>query len=408
MVNLKCVLLFTSLLCISAFFTSQERTFLHPGEKSGAVASVASMLRLESKKADHDEKHSHVESVKSLELAMRGFETNRFNRVIRDLVADGYSIKGFYHTSTWQEHWQGIIEEQLEIMDGRRARLSEKVHAPPTMAPRWASLLDVVSSLHVGVSGNQDSFNLIKTAIEKLELRNRAKISMYRYDTIERFSSDKRQSEELAKNPNVTSGEVPTMRALHAYCQAEKQAGRKALVYYLHSKAGCCPKEKNMNAGHWRDMMNAFVIEFPSICLKAMQAGYSTCGPSYQRSHYSGNFWWATCDHVAGLRYLKNPFDAHSAEFFILEPTRNYLLNLQIAENCGYNPFHCGVNHYDFPCPRSRYQGVLLSNIMNQELLPNPTHTLLNKTAVYIKEVCERARSLPMADKRKWLMPLKQ
>jgi hypothetical protein len=66
------------------------------------------------------------------------------------------------------------------------------------------------------------------------------------------------------------------------------------------------------------------------------------------------------------------------------------------------------VNHYDFPCPRSRYQGVLLSDIMNQELLPNPTHTLLNKTAVYIKEVCKRARSLPMADKRKWLMPLKQ
>ena len=64
--------------------------------------------------------------------------------------------------------------------------------------------------------------------------------------------------------------------------------------------------------------MNAFVIEFPSICLRALHSGYSTCGTEYQDAHYSGNFWWAHCDHVADLPPLKNQFDAHSAEFFLL------------------------------------------------------------------------------------------
>ena len=161
-----------------------------------------------------------------------------------------------------------------------------------------------------------------------------------------------------------------------------------------------------MPAGHWRDLMNAFTIEFPSICLRALLAGYSTCGSEYQDAHYSGNFWWARCDHVARLKPLRNPFDAHAAEFFVLKSSPDYGTMLKLAENCGYNPFHCGVNHYDFQCPRTLYAPTVLRAVIgaDAELPHNPTHSLPNRTAAFIRERCAVARRLPARDKARWLV----
>ena len=36
----------------------------------------------------------------------------------------------------------------------------------------------------------------------------------------------------------------------------------------------------------------------------------STCGMEYQERHFSGNFYWASCDHIASLPQLNNRFDA--------------------------------------------------------------------------------------------------
>ena len=148
--------------------------------------------------------------------------------------------------------------------------------------------------------------------------------------------------------------------------------------------------------------MNTWVVEFPSVCLRALQAGYSTCGPAYQDTHYSGNFWWARCDHVAELSPLRNRFDAHSAEWFLLRPSIDHGTNVRLAENCGYNPFHCRVNHYDLPCPRSRYRPALLASLQTPELAPNPTADFANKSLAFVGESCGLARSFPRAQKQQW------
>ena len=54
--------------------------------------------------------------------------------------------------------------------------------------------------------------------------------------------------------------------------------------------------------------MNAFNIEFPSICLRALLKGYNTCGVENQDAHYSGNFWWADCEHIASLSKPHNRY----------------------------------------------------------------------------------------------------
>jgi len=396
------------------FFTSEEKTFLERKVSSAKKPFSAADLLLGNENkvpANKAPISTHSENTRMLELSMRGYEATRFNEVANRLKNKGYSVKGFYHTSSWQEHWQGVIEEQLEIMDGRRARLTEKVQRhghSHSGVPHWASLLDIATDLHMSVAGVEEDFEKISKAVRNLDLRNGDKISMHRYDTIERFSSKEAQTAAIAKHPDVSSGEYPTIRALSQHCKAERDAGRKAMVYYVHNKGGCCTKATNNPVGNWRDMMNAFVLEFPSICMRALEAGYSTCGPAYQTGHYSGNFWWADCEHVADLSIPHDRFAAHDAEYYILTVTRDYGHDCDMAENCGYNPFHCKVNHYDFLCPRSRYQGVILNNLLNDELPPNPTHTYNNNTLAFVQHQCSRLRALPSNKKKDWHRDVKR
>ena len=100
--------------------------------------------------------------------------------------------------------------------------------------------------------------------------------------------------------PPATEGEYHTLQALHSYCKKAVREQRKTLVFYFHTKS--------MGDGHqlrapscWRDLMNAFTIQFPSICIRALLDGYSTCGPLLAPAIYAGNFWWANCVHVAAL-----------------------------------------------------------------------------------------------------------
>ena len=45
---------------------------------------------------------------------------------------------------------------------------------------------------------------------------------------------------------------------------------------------------KNKSVASWREVMNTFNIEFPSICMRALNDGYSTCGMEYQEALYAG------------------------------------------------------------------------------------------------------------------------
>jgi hypothetical protein len=49
---------------------------------------------------------------------------------------------------------------------------------------------------------------------------------------------------------------------------------------------------------------------FPLPSSPSSLLSLSTCGMEYQDAHYSGNFYWAHCDHIASLPRLHNRFDA--------------------------------------------------------------------------------------------------
>jgi hypothetical protein len=47
------------------------------------------------------------------ERRLKILERRNFKEVVSALKQQGVHVKGFYHTSSWQRHWKGVIEEQL-------------------------------------------------------------------------------------------------------------------------------------------------------------------------------------------------------------------------------------------------------------------------------------------------------
>jgi hypothetical protein len=99
----------------------------------------------------------------------------------------------------------------------------------------------------------------------------------------------------------------------------QKESEKKMFVYYFHNKGvshyknddwvqNCVPnftESGYCHVIHWRKYMESFLLERPTLCLRAMlYHGALTCGVNlrwYYRWHYSGNFWAASCDYIATL-----------------------------------------------------------------------------------------------------------
>jgi len=341
----------------------------------------------------------------------RRLEKQRWQEAVRSARRQGYKIKGFYHTSSWREYWKNIIEEQLFLMDGRRPLHGDhelvfndtSPNAPlPQLAwgdPHWASLLSVIDELMINVVGpNVQSLEMIQSQVANLTLtpRNRAKIAFHFNKTIERMSHSRmsKANQEVVENSPeyLSEAEVSTVTMLQDYCRAETAAGRKAFVFYVHNKGACCwPRvskaRDQLAVASWRDVMNTFNLEFPSICLRALLAGYSTCGYGSQMAHYTGNFWWADCGHVAALPALWNKFDAYAVEYFVMNVSKvggdNYFM-----ENCAYEAHHCSGDHYHDPCYRNTYMNKIQSFTTHAALPPLPTATINLTTN---KDWCRKA-----------------
>ena len=103
--------------------------------------------------------------------------------------------------------------------------------------------------------------------------------------------------------------------------------------------------------------MNAFNIEFPSICLRAIgKLHYATCGVEYQEEHYSGNFWWTDCAHLSQLPPLQGRFNWMEPEFWAVRVHEDAYQMLAFARHCAYQAFTSNVSSlYDEQLHREKY-----------------------------------------------------
>jgi hypothetical protein len=191
---------------------------------------------------------SNSDSVEKM-LLYREFEL--FKQVSAEAKAKGASIRGFYHTSTWQPKWATVILEQLRLLDGQRQVLStEQTITDTTKASpiyhwdtmqHWASLLDASDGLFLNVAGpSKDDALKVKQLVDRAGLKHRNKITINFNKTVDRDAFNSATPEgrkNLFAQSELSSGEHATIDALHNYCEAKVAQGDKnAIVYYLHSK----------------------------------------------------------------------------------------------------------------------------------------------------------------------------
>ena len=339
------------------------------------------------------------------EMAGRYLERFRFNEAVNMARQKGISFRGFYHTSTWREQWNPVIAEQLRIMDG--SRLNNIGNLDSWSTKYWTSLLDVVDELHMTVAGSIGDFEKVSSLVNSLKLKRRNKINMVHSPTMERDKyRDASRKEQIklriiGQKNNLTEGEYSTINSLHNYCKDEIKAGRKSYVFYAHNKGACCEKSQHPIA-EWREELNAFILEFPSTCIRALLQGYVGCGIEYGEGHYSGNYWWADCDHFAAIHGLWDPINnAYAAELLIYNVSKDLGLRNKFGSVCGYNMFHCGVNHYVGRCPREAYLPQIIETISSRKLPPSIT-ARKNMKEDFVKERCLLAHKIPYSQQKTW------
>jgi hypothetical protein len=360
-------------------------------------------------------------------------ELEQWKRAVKEMKQKDINLRGFYHTSSWAPYWKDVLLEQLIMMDGKR--VPRKWSSSPNnisdmdvqhMYQTKVSLLEEVDQLYLNIAGETSKdFDKIKSYVESLKLKYFDHIHFNYNKTAPRGAyNNARNSKQhdlekaMANNYELSEGESSTIMTLHNYCKDMKNQRKKAYIFYLHNKGGCCVRGKprvsyNVEpVASWREGMNTFNIEFPSICLRALLSGYSACGMELQDAHHSGNFWWANCDHIASLPPLQNRYDAWGSEFFLYRISPHYEINKLFANNCGYSTYKCiGVNHYDHECLRSVYRKKIMQYVTNYELPPNDVATISRKFD-WVSNKCGSLREIPYDQQEWWIrsekFPLRQ
>lgn len=376
----------------------------------------------------------------NLEYSLAKIEGMRFNQLAQRLQSQGYEIRGFYHTSKWREFWPQVVAEQLLLLDGKRKMPHkhrytsqndpsikkdydpnhEKYYNDLTLpygAYEWyhdssnieefASLLNITTELYMNIVGeNRNDFEIMKNFVHNLPLRNQKKIVFNFNTTIPRYAyngfNEKKKKEYDAKT-DLSTGEYSTVMKLYNYCSAMKQQNKKAIVYYFHNKGTCCVKNnedysKSNPVANWREYMNTVNLEFPSICLRAIfSKKYLACGAENQDGHYSGNFWWADCSHVALLPPLRLKYDFGESEFFVLRGHEDFGTLRNFGFKCGYSIYNCGVNLYDKECTRHKVREQVLVKSIPHKLTPNNVYKNDDNMG--------KCRELLKKGKKYWEMP---
>ena len=180
----------------------------------------------------------------SVETMLLYREYEIYEQTIIEAKKKGYSIQGFYHTSTWQPKWSTVILEQLKLIDGQR-RIAKNPNLDTTTYEwnnnnTWANLLKYSNNLYVNVAGPTiEDRNKIENLIKTSNIKYKEKISINYNKTVSREeynSGNEEKRKNLMNNKELSAGEHSTIDSLHNYCVDKVNKGEKALVYYLHSK----------------------------------------------------------------------------------------------------------------------------------------------------------------------------
>lgn len=215
------------------------------------------------------------------------------------------SVFGFWHIAT-MGNWRDVIQDQLLKLTA-------------------SGLLERADRIFVGICGPE--IDEIRFAHPKLEL--------------------------VFKDHSLNRAEAPTLEKLHDFSR-----GRDGAVFYIHTKGVSREPHEQSRMTDWHRLMEYFNITRFQDCIEHL-CYYDVCGVNWHDwpyPHFSGNFWWANSEYVAGLPPLSDlcrpedcgPDSRHWCERW-----------LGSSPSVRAHSFHeSGINHYLESYPRSKYSPI--------------------------------------------------
>ena len=73
----------------------------------------------------------------TVELSIMYQELKRSQEIFDIARRKGYTIKGFYHTSTWKWGWKDVLLQQLYLLEGRRKIPTKFNRTSKTASYEW-------------------------------------------------------------------------------------------------------------------------------------------------------------------------------------------------------------------------------------------------------------------------------
>ena len=154
--------------------------------------------------------------------------------------------------------------------------------------------------------------------------------------------------EILGKRSNLNEFEFTTLEYIKNYCKNNNNN-----ICYLHTKGASTGN--NICIDEWRQYMLHFNLKNINYIEKILKEN-NTCGVDlvYEpTTHYSGNFWWSTADHINSLPYPKDIdmviSERHKCEFWICSKNGGKYSSLH---DSGINVYQRHLNRY----PKEKYE----------------------------------------------------
>lgn len=118
-------------------------------------------------------------------------------------------------------------------------------------------------------------------------------------------------------------------------------------VLYLHTKGliHSVDKPVPLEIEDWKDMMLYHLLDKNNQCIDLLKR-YDMVGANLQSNptHFSGNFWWATTNHLKKLDKITDFHDRHLAEWWLFT-----------KEGKPFSMHNSNINHYTTRYPAEKY-----------------------------------------------------
>jgi GR25 family glycosyltransferase involved in LPS biosynthesis len=193
------------------------------------------------------------------------------------------------------------------------------------------------------------SFDILDRLVGKVKVFRNVFEKVYIINVGDAVDVDRYGSDFIIKNisSNVRLYELETLNIMRDFSSNTPNSN----ILYVHTKGVLHAQDltRKFNVEDWKDMMLFHLLDKNQQCIKLLQK-YDAVGcnliTDHDRfgPHFSGNFWWATTNHISKLDKLTNFNDRHLAEWWLLKNGGN-----------AYSMHDSLVNHYHTKYPAEKY-----------------------------------------------------